>query len=270
MNKSVLYILLGLVLTIGAVEASVPSSQVYYKNQGYSQLVQATKELTNDLSKVKSPEDKEHALNIASIFMAQVLKGHPEYLANYAQKYSNLSFYEKAVFLKGIRSAGMNHDLLNDIADSKIMGIVNDPNLLTLSNLNHLQVKDAGDLDYLWGSYFATGNKGYIRQIVEVLNKDDEILFIAYEWINRLKLQEMLSSMGKNMPADFSDLEKHIEMQSVKRKNYRTQVSIYLAALWSLDANAAQDPTIGQVIQGIIKNDPSLDYWKKINKTLGR
>jgi len=269
MKKTIVCIsLLALTLSMGIAEAEVPPNQVYYKNQGYPQLVQANKDLANSLSQEINQDDKKRYLDIATFFIAQVLKKHPDYIAMYAKNFSMLSFYEKAIFLRGIRSAGIKHELLSSISDKKMMELVNDPDLITLSDLSHLQPKEGGDLDFFWVSFFATGDEIYIRKIVEILNRDDEILFVAYEWLNREQMAEMLSSLGEKTSPNYSDLQKHIEMQSKKRKDYRSQVSIGVAALWSLDANARQDPTIAQIIQKIIKDDPSLDYWKKITKAL--
>lgn len=267
MNRSIFPLLLSISILISSVtNANLPSYQTYYSNQEYSQFLQASKELANDLKCTnKEGEDKQHVLNFATIFIAHVLKKHPEYVAQYAQNYPQLSFYEKATFLRGMRSAGIDHDLLASIQDNKLIAIVNDPNLLALSALNDFQIKEAGDLDYLWTSFFATGNEAYMHQIIQTLNKDDEILLTAYEWINRQKISEMLASMGQHRPPNYSHLQKYIDMQAKKRKDYLAQFYISLAALWSLEANAQQDPAIRQVIQKIIKTDPSLDYWKKIN-----
>ncbi|MEI6242829.1 MAG: hypothetical protein WCP39_05425 [Chlamydiota bacterium] len=268
MNKLISSILFfGWCLSLGAAEEQGSLIQTYYKNQSYPHLSQINKESSNYLSEEKDQNDKQHVLNVATIFMAQVLKNHPEYLNQYVQNFSNLSFYEKAVFLRGIRSAGMDHALLHNLSDKKLQELVNDPNLLALSQL---QVKQAGDLDYLWASFFATGDETYILQIIKILNRDDELLFLAYEWINREQVAQIRSSLeGTTTPPDYSDLKKIIEKQSSKRKDYQTQFLISLTALKSLEDSSTQDPNVGDIIKKIIENDPSLDYFKRINAALG-
>jgi len=269
MKKAILSILfLSWIFTFCALEAAGPSFQVYYKNQGYTQLVEANKESSKALKKIKDQGDREHVLNLATIFMAQVLNEHPDYLDRYAQNFSKLSFYEKAIFLRGICSAEMDHHLLETISDRKLKKLVNDPNLILLSTLDDLQVRESGDLDYLWSSFFATGNETYIQQMIEIVNRDDELLLLAYEWINRKQLSGILSSMGIESPPDYSDLQEHIEMRSRDEKDYPIQFSISAAAFWSLNSNSAQDPTIKEVILGIVQADPSLDFWKKIDTAI--
>jgi len=286
MKKSILFVLLFLALGCvgrplmipfgeGTVKVSPPKSQVYYKNQGYSQLVEANKEMAMDHDKLAydkliDQENKQHCLDLSTFFVAHVLKEHPEYLTKYAQDFAKLSFYEKAIFLRGIRSAGMEHDLLNNISDKKLEKIVNDPALLTLEKSHPSQVKNCDELDYLWVSFFSTGNETYIRQILKVLNRDDELLLLAYEWINRGYIADLLSGLeGKEVPPDYADLNGIIQMKSKEKKDYLLQFLISQAAFWSLEANAKQDPTIHQLIQKIIKSKPALDYWKKINTALG-
>jgi len=269
MKKALLSLLvLGWMLTLGTVAAGEPLSQVYYKNQGYTQLVEANKESSKALKKIENQGDREHVLNLATIFMAQVLNEHPDYLDRYAQNFTELSFYERAIFLRGILSAGLDHELLETISDDKLRRIVNDPNFIFLPDLSPLEVKEGGDLDYLWSSFFATGNETYIQQIIEIVNRDDELLLLAYEWINREQVAGLLASMGIESPPDYSDLIEHIEMRSREEKDYLIQFSISLAALWSLNSNSSQDPTIKEVILGIVQADPSLDFWKKIETAI--
>jgi hypothetical protein len=268
MNKLILYVLFfSWCFSLGAAEETRPLIQTYYKDQSYSLLVQINKEESKYLNEEKNQDDKQHVLNVATIFMAQVLKNHPKYMDQYSRNFFNLSFYEKAIFLRGIRSTGMNHYLLYNLTDKNLQELVKDPNLITLS---HMQVKQAGDLDYLWASFFATGNEIYIRQIIEILNREDDLLLLAYEWINREQVAQIQSSLeGKSTPPDYSDLKKIIEMQSSKQKDYQTQFLISLAALRSLEGFSMQDPTLSEIIQNIIENNPELDFFKKINAALG-
>jgi len=270
-SLSLLFLVPGCMSTLGRGACSPDFIQDYYKNQGYSQFVEAIKAMAYSLSdqinqKDVKQEDLEHSLNLSTVYIAHILKQYPNYLAEYEKDFSNLSFYEKALFLRGIRSTSMKHDLLNNISDKELERIVNDRNVPMLSSLNHFQVKDGGDIDYLWASFFATGNEAYIRQIIdEILNKDDEMLFWAYnayQWFYQKKgTTSLLDLLEKK-----EEFHQAMKMKEEKNKDYPIQVTIIYSALWSLDANARQDPTIWRIIQKIIKNEPSLDYWKKINK----
>jgi hypothetical protein len=265
MKKTLFFLVLFVANIAFSNEATLPLCQTFYKNQEYSQLVKTLKE-NSFFSDTLEKQKRDVLLIIETVFMAQALKEHPEFLPLLARDFSMMTLHEKAVFLRGVRLAKMDLDLLKNISDKELNQMVYDD--ANLPNLNNLAVKQPLDLDLLWTSFFATGKEGYIRRIVEVLNSDDTLLLLAYHWDSRCKMIEKCKN--RKQPLLFDDLEKRLQEYQKKRKEAQVQFSIILAAYWSLEVNAKQDRTIEEILKKITKNEPSLDYWQKINKSLGK
>jgi len=243
--------------------------QTFYKNPGFTQLVEATGHISSYLSQTKDRKDREHLLNIATIFVGQAIKEHPNYLKELNQGFSSLTFYEKAVLLRGIRSADIGHDLLKNISDKKLKQIVFSTRLKKVSEIKNLPVREPGDLDLIWGSYFATGDSDYIKKIIRVINHDKMALFHGYELINREHNAAFLSELtGKRISPDKGDLNFAINVKRLWKPGYKNRVLVVKSALWSLEANCNQDPEVRRIRDEVIMNNPELDYWKRIDKII--
>ena len=207
---------------------------------------------------------------MAGVFVGQVIRSHPEYLNRYLQNYASLSMCQKAVLLRGIRVAGRDHEVLKTIEDPKLRKLVFVGDVTSFEGLQNFHIKQPEDLDLLWVSFFATGERTYLRQIIKFLDLDDEVLFFGYELINRREVAKRVSQLtGKHVPPNTKDLYQHFEKRDRESPGFKNRAFTVSAALWSLESNAKQDQVVRKIAGEITTGEPRLDYWKRINRMLG-
>lgn len=238
------------------------SYQQFYKNPSYSKIVKANKEFITQINSSSDLGDKKHFLNMAGIFMAHIFKSHTDLLSQYAADFKTLSFYEKANFLNGLRIAEIDHTLLHQISDSRLNAILSSP--VTLSELEKFSITDADHLDYLWSSYFATGHAVYIERILEVLQWDDEMLLLANECVEIIKLSNCPSGFEKELSDRQSQVQRKSEKLSKEKHDFSKRLPLMASAIWSLQINEAQDLALRQIIEDIFQQKTFLNYKVKI------
>ena len=136
--------------------------------------------------------------------------------------------------------------------------------------LKHIQVKQASDLDRIWKQYFRCRDKAYIQQLLEVVNEDQGVMIIAYEYLNREFNANLRSRQeGKQVPPNVDDLNTLVKEREKEVPGFSKRVGIVAAAIWSLDSNVGQYPQVREDVQAIIKLHPDLDHGKKIKAMLG-
>lgn len=133
------------------------------------------------------------------------------------------------------------------------------------NSIKRIQVNEGGDLDDVWEAYFATNNKAYIQQILMILNQDERVLYYANEYLKRQYMADYSSQKGKVAEAQFDDLKKNLDRINQTEKGFANRVLIAIAALWSLESYSNDNQQVRREIAEMIKQNPNLDYWKKIN-----
>jgi hypothetical protein len=261
MKKIVISILMFVwIMALGAENAPVFVYEVFYKEQSYSQLKKSLAEL-NKLWNQKKSEEKEKQFHIETIFLAQVLKKHPEFLSLLASEFPQMTFHEKSVFLRAVKSAEIDLDLLKTISDEKLKALLYDPKLPLVGHLQDSPLF----LDYLWTSFFATGNVSFIRKIYQTASHcDDQLLALGYIWKQHETIAAIASSWRKQ-PPDFTPLNNLLEEFSLEKKDAAKQLfDIILPTMWTVDLYTHRNPHLEEVIKKLLQEDPSLNCERRI------
>lgn len=212
----------------------------------YNPSVEATHEWLEAQHLNEAPEkDLPFAMLLGSIFIAQVIKTHPEYAEPFQQNFSDLSQMEQSIFLKAF-------------------SIVKDENLL--SELDHLEFKSGDDFDFIIVSFLATGDPRFLKQVMTFLNADPELLFFSYEWRNRQFLAQLLERLtGQTQLPDEAEFLAILESWP---QNKQQLFVLKLAAWKCLDIIMAEDPTAEETIAQLCESNPSLDYQGTLTNLL--
>ena len=136
--------------------------------------------------------------------------------------------------------------------------------LRSKSPIKQIQVNEGGDLDDVWEAYFATNNKAYMQQILMILNQDQRVLYYANEYLKRQYIADYSSQNGKVAEAQFDDLKKNLARIDKTEQGFANRVLIAITALWSMESYSNDNPQVKSEIAEIIRQNPNLNYWKKI------
>ena len=236
-----------------ALEAA-PLCQSYYKNPGYSNFLAASDEMIEDLSKTKDVQEQQHAFDTTSIFIAHVMRQNPEQLTQMLEGFSGFSFYKKAAYLRAMQAAGIKEHRLEKDFEKELEERAYSPPPLSLSALNPFVFKEGNQIDFLWVSFFATGHKTYIHQILENLNKDKRLLALAWNVFSK--------HLNNAQGGEDSYLNDFIQTTLSLSEDDRPQFLIVSNALFSLTSHAKQDSSIYEIIEEITQENESLNFLK--------
>jgi hypothetical protein len=106
-----------------------------------------------------------------SLFEALVLRNHPEYIAPYQATYPEMGLYERAVFLRAVRSLGNPLEEEITIDDERLYDLVADPQLRHISWVDDYILQKDSDIDMMRYCFLATGDEKYVVKAVEYLQK---------------------------------------------------------------------------------------------------
>lgn len=135
----------------------------------------------------------------------------------------------------------------------------------------YVYVNDASDLDRLWERYFFHRDQAPIKQILEVINQDPGVMMFAFEYLNRIKIAETLSSLkGRMVEPELDDLRAAMVQYEKVMPDALNKITTVTAAMWSIDANLASYPQVCEDCQAILTSYPELDYRSKIRAILGK
>ena len=202
-------------------------------------------------------KNRPFALSLATTFIAQVVKTHPDYIERFAQDFPHFSPLKKSIFQRAFSLA--------EIKDTRIPENETSP-IMPLSELNHLEFKSGDDFDLMIVSFLATGNELFLSQPMAFLNSDPELLFFAYEWNNRKFLSKLLKELtGQTKLPDEAEFQDTLDSWPQQKK---VQFSLRLVAWHCLDIIKGEDPTAEKKISELCKNDPRIDYQGTLTNLL--
>lgn len=236
--------------------------QGYYKSPALDRLVVVSEDMLN--------ESKDYELyDLLTAFYSALLKQNSEYSMIIVKKFSSFSPTLKKVTYVALLAS--NHQNSADLILKKY-NYKPSPNLIKTSHMfNPIKIESHHSIDLLWASYFSTGDKQYIRKILEYINQDEAMLILGFETLNRLMMGNALEAAELNDKENpLNDLK--IEVQKKYPHTYKKklhQASIVASAIWSINANTRQDPEISKKVEKIIATHSKLDFGKKINKAIG-
>ncbi len=249
--------------TIFAADASNNADSAimnFYRNPNYDDFINATTtmiEQTNDF--------------MIYDFTTMVIDKHPDYVNKIVKSFKNYSENEKILLFTSLTLTN-NTDAINTIKKShqiyKAEVAAHSPEAIKSVAIND----DPGVIDSLWMAYSATGDDRYPMTILKYINNDDFLLIMGYEMLNRSSLNELTSSMGfnNNKPFDLSDLKAAIKKRYPNNSDKMFVRAVVISqAIRSYDTHRNMDPAFQTKYEAIVKKDPKLDYWKKINRAIG-
>jgi hypothetical protein len=187
---------------------------------------------------------------LATTFIAQVIKAHPNYTETFARDFPRFSSMEKAFFSQAFSTAG--------IQDPSLQGDEISP-IVSLSELDHLEFKSSDDFDLMCVSFIATGDELFLSQLMAFLNTDPEFLPLAHEF------RQLLDKNENELTLD--DI-KFVETIKSWSKEKQELFILKLTAWKCLDFIKAEDPSAEEKISQLCKNNPKLDYQGTLTKLL--
>lgn len=138
------------------------------------------------------------------------------------------------------------------------------------ANVQQVIVKEVKDIDTIWNLYHTSKDKAYIQQILEVINQDDEMMFLAYEYMNRHFIAEFLSELQKKrVEPEVDDIRKIVAKMEKKEPGFSNKYNLVGIAMSSMRANLKTEQDQANY-KSLIQEHPELDYSAKINKILGK
>jgi hypothetical protein len=127
--------------------------------------------------------------------------------------------------------------------------------IIAPKNWDDFQAENPIDLDLLWASFFATGDKHYLRKIVHATKQDD----LAFEYGLELYRRQNLSESAKDLKIDLGIKPLVLEAQKISqdKPGFFQLVQLSIAGVFSIRANIHQDPTIETLILKILQEEPT-------------
>lgn len=230
-----------------------------YKDPSHSNFVELSHSW-NDIHIKSDNQDALHALNLMGIFIGHALTLYPEYVSSYIDSFETLLFNEQLGLLKGLQFANTKHPLLEQIENPKYQPFFSNSPAIEISKLKTHDPQIADELDYLWVSFFATGDPQYIQKILEFINSNPKALFYAFVTLN----QELFDSFPKKL----QKIEQNLQNAFRQDKEFIHDYLMISTGLWSLDSNMTQDETIKTIVKELINENPNLNYLAKLGKML--
>lgn len=244
----------------------------FYKNPSYDKLITM-------IDSAPSLFPNETSSDLFVMFVMFAIDAHPDYVDQIISHFASYSKTTQKTLVFALVGAGKTS--ATDTISKKYhypikFGMDNLPEKmksLTLKQLINDQEK-FDMLDILWSVYFATGNSHYLQMLLEYINADQSYLLAGYEIVNRQSTCNMMAKFdkvnGDNNPfCKMTDIHKFIKSldPSHFERNMKRATSVS-TAIWSMDSNCKQDPTIEAKINELFNKYPDLNYPKKIKESL--
>lgn len=200
-----------------------------------------------------------------------VLDKHSDYANKIVNSFASLSDKEKQLLFTSLVATN-NTEVMNQLKESydyKKPAV----DFHTPKTLKNVAINDnPAVIDGLWAAYSATGDDAYLITILKYINADNEILIYGYEILNRQQLNQLVQMDGFSKDAFPSKevkgwFDKRYGKNSKKMFIKAVVVSV---AIRSFDSYRDRDKTVASKYDKIIKQNPNLDYWKKINRAIGK
>lgn len=242
--------------------------QQFYRQPSFNQLVKNVNWLIQGDEQQKKQQTTHFQSGATEVYAVMAVHKHPSYVTEISKKFAKLPQHTQNIFLYSVTANGYADEA------KKIQQQYSIHDKVTINytpqKIQSLEVSDSAfNLDLLWTAYFATGDNAYLKKILNYINRQDHfILIAAYEVVNRNMLSAACPADSKCPYQDMSDI-----FSAAKRKypaNYQKMINRIMtvsAALWSLSANSEQNSVLAKRIGIIVKENPKLDYWKKINES---
>lgn len=144
-------------------------------------------------------------------------------------------------------------------------------NVQVFGEVQQIVVEKGDDLDKLWGLYHSSKDKAYLQQILEVINReDDEAVFLAYEYLNRMFIADLTSKMQKTqVKPNLEDIHQIISKKEIDKPAFKKDFILISTAMWSVN-DQRKIKQIQDDYSSIVLEHPELDYSTKIKKILGK
>ena len=127
-----------------------------------------------------------------------------------------------------------------------------------------LVIKEAKELDLAIESFKATGDYLFLIKVLEAINQNDKALLLGYEFNNRRYLNQLSNSKTFN----YDDLWEEIGREEKHFPGFKQKVMLAGAGIWGLEILLHQDGHLTHHLNAIYKENPNLDYWKKIHRAI--
>lgn len=202
-------------------------------------------------------EDLPFVSSLATTFIAQVIKVHPDYTESFIQGLPRFSAMEKSIFSQAFSIVGIQNPSLQGTEVSQA---------ISLSELDHLEFKSGHDFDLMIVSFLATGDELFLSQPMAFLSSDPELLFFTYEWNNRQFLAKVLEKLTGQ--SELPDEAEFLDVLHSWPKEKQELFVLKLAAWKCLEFIKGEDPTAEEKISQLCKNNPRLDYQGTLTKLL--
>lgn len=180
-----------LCLSTGFCKNKVFLYEEFYQNQSYEMFAASMREASVELLFEPNPKGfswgtpaaakadfikygwKHLALLVGrfSLYEALVFRNHPEYIAPYQATYPEMGLYERAVFLRAMRSLGKPVDSEITIDSEKLYDLVADPQLSHISWVDDYILQKDSDIDLMRYCFLATGDEKYVVKAFEYFQK---------------------------------------------------------------------------------------------------
>ncbi len=240
----------------------------FYKNPSYGKLIA----IINNLPTLQNPD-------MIITFISMAIVSHPDYANKIHDHFASYPTNTKTLLFNSLLASG-HKNIATSITEKyhfstgeNFRNCADDLNNLTLPDM--IKQEETFDvLDILWSAYFATGNSLYLQKLLEYINADPVYLIIGYEMLNRDFTCNMMRKFSKedaskNPICEMDDVKKAIKKYSPSNyeKGFK-RADCVRAAIWSMDSNRHQDPTIDAKVKEIFHKHPDLNYEMKIKKAI--
>jgi hypothetical protein len=201
----------------------------------------------------RSSEDNSYRSFLASVFVANVMKVHPELIEGFISEYPSLSTVKKQIVEQGLKIA--------KIDDARIPISSASPNF-DLARLDQFEIMYDYDLDLLRVSYLATGNETYLATIMRFLNSDPELLVINYELDNSQFLIDLIPKIvdEPDISGLISSRDELLDLIQNLDPETKMQFIFNRSAHFALSIIKRDDPTAAEKIDRLCDSRSDLNY----------
>lgn len=197
----------------------------------------------------------EHSTKLELIFLSYALRAHPSYANTLVNNFEKYSTSQKNIILHALymneRKDIFKKLNITEVKFYKLFAYDEIDNMyLTYPKSIEQLNNQSKQLDYLWGAFFATGNKKYVNVMLDYMKreKNEFVKACAAEYLNRLFLSKLLASVGTESDEakkmlEPTDLIEKLQKQDPDYSKYLvSRFMFYTTVWWSLQANKQLPP----------------------------
>ena len=198
----------------------------YYRGQNVGHFIKVVKNVN---------PDNMHDAKTIEVFVSQSLSRYRGYIDDFCEVLPEIDQEIRPILIRALWVADKENPKFNEFCTPEIQRSIDYDPPMTIDEWVKFKITQADEIDFMWASFFASGERKYLIKIVDATYENTEALIIAKEWRNKQNDEDFVMTMlefGESAPDEFFD-----------------QVMISFVGINSLYSAADRDPVVKMIFE---------------------